>query len=470
MGQSSILRNVLLMPRTLAAAILATGFSLTLALNLPGQLSYDSIAQLHDARTGIYNSWHPPVMAWILGAADAIVPGTSLYVVLVAALLFASFASLLWIGLRASWWCVALAAVCVALPQFLIYQGTVWKDVLFADSGVAGFVCVAHAGAHWRHVRLRFGLIAAGIALLVLAALARQNGAIALVFGIAAAGTLAAIAPSQGARNASLTQAGRGARFFTYAITASIFAAAAFFAASYALSLRTPGESGAQAQFKLLENYDLIGAVKDEPALKLDLIARGNPDLEELMRTDGVRLYTPERNDTLVGSAELQNELSDTQQSVLAAQWRELLLHHPLLYLKVRSPVFWWTFATPDITRCYPFYVGVQGLPRYMRELGIAARARPQDIALTQYGLLFTATPVFSHLTYAALAIAMLIVLLRRRRPPDIAMAFLLLSALAFTASFFVISIACDYRYLVFLDLSALTAAFYWTASRPKSA
>ena len=40
-------------------------------------------------------------------------------------------------------------------------------------------------------------------------------------------------------------------------------------------------------------------------------------------------------------------------------------------------------------------------------------------------------------------------------------MAGLLAGAFAFTASFFAISIACDYRYLYALDLSALTALVY---------
>jgi hypothetical protein len=51
--------------------------------------------------------------------------------------------------------------------------------------------------------------------------------------------------------------------------------------------------------------------------------------------------------------------------------------------------------------------------------------------------------------------------LLRRRQAEDIAMAFMLIGAFAFTLSFFVISIACDYRYLYALDLSAMFAAFY---------
>ena len=51
--------------------------------------------------------------------------------------------------------------------------------------------------------------------------------------------------------------------------------------------------------------------------------------------------------------------------------------------------------------------------------------------------------------------------LLWRRDGSDLAIAGLMFSGLAFTASFFVISLACDYRYLYFLDLAAMTGLFY---------
>ena len=51
--------------------------------------------------------------------------------------------------------------------------------------------------------------------------------------------------------------------------------------------------------------------------------------------------------------------------------------------------------------------------------------------------------------------------LLWRREPADIAMAALIGGALAFAASFFVISIACDYRYLYLLDAAAITGVLY---------
>ncbi len=44
------------------------------------------------------------------------------------------------------------------------------------------------------------------------------------------------------------------------------------------------------------------------------------------------------------------------------------------------------------------------------------------------------------------------------------AVAGLLVSALAFVATFFIISVACDYRYLYFLDVAAMGAAVYVAA------
>ena len=62
---------------------------------------------------------------------------------------------------------------------------------------------------------------------------------------------------------------------------------------------------------------------------------------------------------------------------------------------------------------------------------------------------------------WAALGLIALYILLRRREPADVAIAFLLLSGFAVTASFFVISIACDYRYLYFPDTAVMLSLFY---------
>ena len=76
------------MPARAAGLILLAGFVATVAVNWPGHLSYDSILQLLQGRTGVYNTWHPPVMAWLLGLGDALVPGAGLFVAFDTALAF----------------------------------------------------------------------------------------------------------------------------------------------------------------------------------------------------------------------------------------------------------------------------------------------------------------------------------------------------------------------------------------------
>jgi len=432
-----------------AGAAIVLGSTVSVALNWPGQLSYDSVAQLHDGRTGHYNDWHPPVMAWMLGLADAVHPGTGLFILFDSILLFGGMLSILWIAPRVSWAAVAVAAITVALPQFVLYQGIVWKDILFADAAIAGFVLLAHAASRWASARQRWALIVAAFFLFALATLARQNGAIALAFGAIA---LFVIARKNhvGWRGAVVCTIGMGTA-----------AALVVLAASLALAQRASGGSGPLGQIRLLQLYDLIGEAKADPRLRLDVLSRANPDLERLIRSDGVRLYTPARNDTLYGSTELLNEFASTSPGAIASQWWGVLVHHPLDYLGVRARVFAWTFLTPDPAGCEDWYVGVTGFPRYLHELGLERRIRPQDRALGNYANFFVGTPIFSHATYAVLASALLFVLLRRRRPADLAIASLLVCALVFTASFFAISIACDYRYLLFLDLAALAGCLY---------
>lgn len=448
-----------LLPRRWAMGVLGIGFLACLGLNFPGQLSYDSVAQLHDGRLGVYNGWHPPVMAFLLGIADSVVPGTGIFVACDMVLFFGSAALLLWMEAYPRWGAAIVAALLTLTPQVLLYQGIVWKDVLFADSAIAGFVLIVFAAARWPNAILRHLCLWTGLVLLVLAALARQNGAVALAFGITAIGVTAAARARR-----------RRLRAFTiYASAALVAATLLDTSANLALQARVPGESGTVAQLRLLEFYDLIGALKDTPDLKLDHITQANPKLAGLMRRDGVRLYTPERNDTLVGSPDLQRALAATPPSLIFAQWRDLVLHHPLQYLEVRERVFAWVFLTPGGERCYPVYVGVGGLPATLRELHLSARQRPQDVWLKAYGESFVGTPVFSHLTFALLAIGEIFFLVRRRSPADLVLAFLPGAALAFAASFFVISIACDYRYLLFLDLSALITGLYLATTRSQN-
>src|SRR5262249_29528055 len=129
----------------------------------------------------ISDSIHPPLMSWLLGAFDALLPGTGLFVVFNAFLLFATLYAVTRLHDRVSWLAIPVAVALVLTPQVLIYQTIVWKDVLFANLAISGFACLAHALRRWPPSRAKLLLLA--LLLLALASLTRQNGLIVLLAG-----------------------------------------------------------------------------------------------------------------------------------------------------------------------------------------------------------------------------------------------------------------------------------------------
>jgi hypothetical protein len=425
--------------RRIASAILILGYAAMLAVNAPGQLSYDSVSQLADGRAGFYNSWHPPVMAWLLGAFDSLVPGTLLFLIFQSLLLLGALLALLWQKPR-GWPSLVLAAAIVLTPQWLLYQGEIWKDILFTDAAIAGFAALAvHAKTRGR------AALALSVLLLVLAASTRQNG---LVLLPVAAITMGLIARRQG---------GSGWRSATLSLLAMLALVAAL---HFALAPRTDGGDGASAELRLGQSYDLAGALAREPDLVLPLEA--DPVLDRVLRTRARALYTPLRNDPMAADPAVRQALTNAPDGIIAGAWRTLLLRHPLLYLQTRWADFLAVLTAPDSLACHFAPVGVSGSPMLLARLGLKGGIRPQDQTLANYAKAFANTPVFSHLAWGALAIVLLVLLIRRREPGDLAIAGLLTGALLFTLTFAIISIACDYRYLVFLDFSAMAAAFYF--------
>jgi hypothetical protein len=434
-----------------ATAVLTVGALACLALNLPGQMSYDSVLQLSQGRAGIYNAWHPPFMAWMLGVLDALVRGTALFVVLQTVLVFASLISFVWMGRGRGWPLAVVAVVCSLTPQLLNYPGIVWKDVLFAAASLTGFASLAYAEVRWRHPWLRRAAVAKALVWLTVAALVRQNGAVTLVFAGAAVAWLVIRHVPRPALLRGLVQG------FAFIIIGLAVAAGV----NAALDAHTDGEPAQRYQVEDLQAYDIVSALTYRPSLNLEVLHEREPGLERLLRTTGVAVYTPERIDPLA-DLDIVTVAREANERVIGDQWRALVLRHPLLYLQVRARAFAWVFLTPRIADCVPAYVGVDGPRGLVDRLALHHRILPRDKALEAYVLTLVGTPVYWHGLFAAIAAVLLVVSLARRRAGDIAVAAMLAAALAFAASFFLISVACDYRYLYFLDLSAMAASLYW--------
>ena len=107
--KSGLVYHALPFGALITAAVIAAAFGFSLAVNLPGHLSYDSVIQLYEGRFAAYNGWHPPVMSWLLGLSDALAPGTALFVIFDTALLYGATLSLIFIQKRVSAVAAAIA-------------------------------------------------------------------------------------------------------------------------------------------------------------------------------------------------------------------------------------------------------------------------------------------------------------------------------------------------------------------------
>ena len=440
-------------PRLVAALVLGLGGLATYLINFPGSMEDDSFTQLLEGRTGSYSFWHPPIMSWMLGVSDALIgPAAAWFVAFDMVLAFGALIGVLWLVRRVSWWAVACAGAFLLLPQLFMLQAVVWKDALFANACVAGFVCLGLAAEHWSRRRLRLAMLLACAAFLALAVLTRQNGLVVLPCAVAG---LAIIAARQ-QKSRRIGAAYGGALL--------LLAGGLALGTNALLELRSDGYPARQEQIKILQLYDITGMVKRDPHLPLAELAAHSPRLAKVIRGEGVRRWSPIKNDTLELAPNIVAALDATPAPVLGRQWRELIGDHPGLYLRVRAQLFRWVFQPPDVGLCHPFHVGDQGNPADLKELGMQPRLDGRDAALWHYGDLLEGTPAFSHAAFAIIGLFVLVVVLRRRRPADIAVSSLIAAAFAFSATFFVISIACDYRYLYVIDLSALAGALYLAA------
>ncbi len=417
----------------------------SLAVNAPGHLSYDSIVQLTEGRTGVFAGFHPPLMSALLGFFDHVLPGTALYLVGVSALFYLPLIALAGgdAGRRPLNWLASAALVLlIATPFLLIYQGIVWKDVLFANLSLSTFACLVQADREARRPARLFCFAAAAV-LAALAMATRQNGLLVPVFAAAAlAWPMTNFA---------------GLRRRILASSAWLLLVGVAFLATQAAIARVatqPVGSGFAKGLIVLQRYDIVG-----------MIAHGAPpfdgaaaDTDDAARVTAAfrRDYEASRLDRVMKTPEVIAYFTRT--GLDGGQWWRMVRQNPGAWLAHRAAVFRWMVFPSDVRECLPVWVGVDGPAEQISALGLSRGARPQDSALYAYATRWFGTPLFVNGAWALLAVALGAVLLRRRRSGDVTMVLLLGTALAFCASFALIGIACDVRYLFLLPVACCGA------------
>jgi hypothetical protein len=427
--------------------ILMGAMVLVAGLNLPGHLSHDSILSLEEGRTGVRVGWGPPMYSAILGVFDKVIPGTGLFVAASLLLLLGAWGALPALRPRITRFAPVVLLAAVSLPQVILYQGIVWKDVLFANLAIAAFIALGRASVRWESQGAAWSLAFAWVCLAV-AALVRQNGLLAIVFAAAALGWLG----WRGGWRKGLAWGAAG--------LAVPLAIAALLNAVTPVR-EPPGVPKKDVGVRLVQHYDIVHAVAQDPRRPMPVLEAADARRMRIIRRDSPRIFSPSRVDTLDLAPRLGPALWDYTPEQISAQWRQLILEDPLGYLGRRLSIFNWVLRTPQIDQCLPVHVGVAGPEAAMRTLQLQPGIEPQDSQLANYASWWLDTPAFSHFVWALIAVAVSAYLLVRREGADVAMAGLLLSGLAFAGSFLIISLACDYRYLYFLDMAAITGVLY---------
>lgn len=450
-----------------AAVVVGAGCLAALVAGHPGHFPPDAVWQLAQGRAGVFDDWHPPVMAWLLGLADRVQRGAWPFVLADAALFYGGLFALVALDERPRPACLPVLLLWMVTPVSLITQGVVIKDVLFANAVLAAFAALAWAGRLWASRTARLLLLAIAFGLLGLAALTRQNGFVAPLCGAAA---LVGVARFAGAPPDSSRSRRRPA--LAYGVGALLLTLGACEAASLALASHGDHRPQTSAHLAVLEAYDLAGALRREPDFPLAALDRSRPEAARFLRREAAPIWRAAAVDNIVALPDA-DVATTPDGSALTEDWSSLIRSRPDLYVRERVAVWWMTLSTPLAEGCPMIITGVDSpSPRLLRRAGLTPRDSGKDDWDFDYAAAFLRTPLYSHLFYGAVLLVGLLEAARRwrrgdRRPGLMCAIGLGSAALLVLASYTVIAIACDYRFLYVLDVAAMGVSAHLAASGP---
>jgi hypothetical protein len=214
--------------------------------------------------------------------------------------------------------------------------------------------------------------------------------------------------------------------------------------------------------------YDLVGLVVNGGSLPTrDPMTTEGKALQEL--SNQVPLYSAYRVDTLINPSPNFWSLPLPETAVL---WREGIERSPVAYFKHRWHQARSFLGLEDVRQCAPVFSGIGGPvnhPLVKQELTSLLGLQPGMNHSSQY-VIETAwelakTPLLMHWAYLLVLVVIAAVLLFQRR-------YVLLSlvgcCLVYFGSYFVLGIACDFRYGYVLTASASVLAVAALFGRPQ--
>lgn len=165
-------------------ARLASGLALLViaalaGINYPGNYTFDTVDQLHQATTGLFNDWHPPLMAYVWRILISLTGQQSSLFLFQHFIYWGAFGlianALIRIGNRKIGFFVFLVGL---FPVFIYINGLVVKDSQMGASFLASFAIIFWFKVQKLRIPVTLGILAA--LLLTYGTLVRSNSVFAL--------------------------------------------------------------------------------------------------------------------------------------------------------------------------------------------------------------------------------------------------------------------------------------------------
>jgi hypothetical protein len=427
-------------------AILLIGWVGMMLYAFPGYMSFDSVAQLFEARLGYFSDGHPPAMAGLWQNVDHLITGPlGMLIIQITCFLLGTYFVL---RQRVQPRTAAICAVLVLwFPPIANTMGVIWKD-----SQMAAFLMLGTALMLAPRLRVRL----VGLALLGLATALRYN-ALAMTFELV---MLLFV------WNPELRWWKRYAIAFVAFIVITLGARVVTTELTY---------SPRFMWHRSIALLDIVGTIQYAPVLsdaELQRDLAGTPLIATTeLQARARKIYRPEvsRTEQLWDATDKFFERPDNaaEREAVSRAWKTIVTSYPAAYLKYRSVVFFQLVQFDDTPLGSPVYFwfgDIQDLPRSAVYSDHDASPSRIQTLLHQAMAWLGDTWLFHVSLYCVIAI-LLLPLCRRDR---IALA-LLSSGILGELFLFFIAPTVDVRYSFWLVLTTVLSLILVVAGRVRS-
>ncbi|GAA5180690.1 hypothetical protein GCM10025771_25800 [Niveibacterium umoris] len=419
------------------ALVCAALWGLTVLANWPGHYSVDSVVQLVEGMTGYYVSYNPPLMGQLLAFVSR-VGGHGAFMGLIAGLYFAAlYLMVAGAGRAGASRKVLIAVLLVAAalnPVSFVYNGTVWKDVFCANLLLLA-LALADRSRKWASVETLLAVL-----LCSMAALVRQQGAI----GALAVCLLAAY------RQQVVWAGLRAFALSALRMLALTVACVALLQSVVRVGQVEVEQSPVPKGLVVAARFDIAGILRFTSKDPTPVLRNYKLDPEQLVGL-ARHSYSPERVDTL---ASVPDALARVGDPGILRLWQDLATFDPAALCRHKLAAASRLLGSRSDGACLPAHVGVAAEAlTIVAGLGVPYRfgddflPEPSRHAGSLWRYVQQSLPAFNGYLWAAGLLLVLVAGLWRRNALAIALA---LAASAHVASFLVIGVACDFRYIYF--------------------